>query len=418
MYLYFFERIVRSAAHEANSSRLGIPYWNWSKDDTLPEAFREEVNGSQDNNALYWGVRRQSVTASSNAISISSLGLQNRVDVTALLNEPGFDADLEPATMIGFNSGVEDGPHGFIHMLVAARESDGSWRGMGIFEEAARDPVFWSHHCNIDRLWSHWRQKADHSEPVAAEIQLANERIAWSDVRHTFVDESGNEIVLTNGQVLLAAKILDKGYVFDDLPQEAIVAGSDLEGFAPMSASSPKIFKQEAPIQTLATAGHVEVARMRKDVTLEPMEAAVAPGPTTKQTLIIRDIAASAGIQDSIFDVYVNLPPNEKPNTNSPYYVGGINIFNALGASRQMLPPGSTKAGGAAKHQKHGGAETRLPISDALARQGWKQGDPIKVTIVPVPLDNRPAEPSTTAQPPEAALPPTLSIGEFELIGQ
>lgn len=418
MYLHFFERIVRAAAQEPSSSRLGIPYWNWTKDHTLPDAFRENVNGSQDDNALYWGVRRRSVTALSNPLSIASIerGLE-LVEVTGLLDEPGFDADLEPTTLRGLNSGLEDGPHGFIHMLVGAQESDGSWRGMGVFEEAARDPVFWSHHCNIDRLWSHWRQNKDHKEPVDAEIQLTeNERVAWSDVRHTFVDESGREIALTNRQVLVAAEILERGYVYDDLPREAVVAiDTSLQSISPMSSNtSPKAH----PIQKLATAGPVEVAGKRTDVTLEPVAAFLAPEPVTEQTLIIQEIAASPGIKDSLFDVYVNLPANEQPTPDSPYYVGGLNIFNALAASRPMLPPGSTKAGGALKHDKHGGAEQRLPIADALRRQGWKQGDPIKVTIVPIPLDNQMAAPSTSVEPPPAIRAPTLSIGGFELIGR
>ncbi len=37
---------------------------------------------------------------------------------------------------------------------------------MGGTEKAARDPIFWLHHCNIDRLWAVWRnQDAAHHDP-------------------------------------------------------------------------------------------------------------------------------------------------------------------------------------------------------------------------------------------------------------
>src|SRR5262249_39668058 len=62
VYLFFFERIVRAAAGLDTSSNLGLPYWNWTKDRTLPLAFREAINGSQENNALYWSIRSASVT--------------------------------------------------------------------------------------------------------------------------------------------------------------------------------------------------------------------------------------------------------------------------------------------------------------------------------------------------------------------
>jgi hypothetical protein len=38
---------------------------------------------------------------------------------------------------------------------------------MGAFNSAGLDPLFWLHHCNIDRLWEVWRKmSATHKDPV------------------------------------------------------------------------------------------------------------------------------------------------------------------------------------------------------------------------------------------------------------
>ena len=412
IYLYFFERILRAAAGEPSSSRLGLPYWNWTQDRTLPLAFREEVNGRQQANALYWDVRRLTVTQLSDPERIDFVVVPpnpNPLEVDQLLTEPVFDRRLDKSALLDFNKELEDNPHGFVHDRVGVFP----W-GMGWFEEAARDPVFWSHHCNLDRLWSHWRLDESHENPVDAKVPLTipeDQRTAWSKVQHTFVDENGKEITLTNSQVLVTSEILNGGYVYDDIPQVVAEAPS-LQAILPV-----KIASKPQPIQTLATSGPVEVVGKRADVKLDPVAAFAAPAPVTEQTLIIRNIAASPGIQDSLFGVYVNLPPSEQPKPDSPYYVGVINIFNALAAHQpMMLPPESSKAGGALTH---GGVERRFSIGDALRRQGWKTGDPVKVTIAPIPQDNRLASPSIGPVPSTPSFrAPTLSVGGFDLVGR
>src|SRR5262245_2035603 len=141
MYLYFFERIVRAAVGLNESSRLGLLYWNWTKDRIMPTAFREAVNGSQDNNPLYWNIRSASATSSSDPFPIDP----ELVSVSKLLDYPDFSPTFNPDAPAGFSNELESGPHGQVHVYVGVPP-----RGMGFFEEAGRDPIFWLHHCNID----------------------------------------------------------------------------------------------------------------------------------------------------------------------------------------------------------------------------------------------------------------------------
>ena len=54
---------------------------------------------------------------------------------------------------------VEAYGHNHIHVLVGGL--------MGRTETAAQDPVFWMHHCNIDRVWATWQALARRTYPAA-----------------------------------------------------------------------------------------------------------------------------------------------------------------------------------------------------------------------------------------------------------
>ena len=60
---------------------------------------------------------------------------------------------------------------------------------MSSFMQAALDPIFWLHHCNIDRLWEVWiqRDKANQNP----------DDTAWLDAVFKFHDSTGG----TNGDL-------------------------------------------------------------------------------------------------------------------------------------------------------------------------------------------------------------------------
>ncbi|HKO08858.1 MAG TPA: tyrosinase family protein, partial [Alphaproteobacteria bacterium] len=52
----------------------------------------------------------------------------------------------------GFCATLDFGLHGNVHVWV------GNNQGMASVPWAANDPIFWMHHCNIDRLWASWNK--------------------------------------------------------------------------------------------------------------------------------------------------------------------------------------------------------------------------------------------------------------------
>ena len=64
-------------------------------------------------------------------------------------------AAMSSATFASFQSAL-NGPHGSVHVRTGGQ--------MGSVPRAGFDPIFYFHHCNVDRLWWNWQQ----SHPGAA----------------------------------------------------------------------------------------------------------------------------------------------------------------------------------------------------------------------------------------------------------
>jgi polyphenol oxidase len=67
--------------------------------------------------------------------------------------------DLSDATVVNAPLGgsMENSPHNAIHLWVGDHRQRLN-EDMGTFTTAARDPIFFAHHANIDRLWAEWEK--------------------------------------------------------------------------------------------------------------------------------------------------------------------------------------------------------------------------------------------------------------------
>ena len=78
---------------------------------------------------------------------------------------------------------------------------------MGNFSGAGRDPIFWLHHCNIDRLWEKWlSQGGGRTNPIA--------NTTWMNKTSTFADVNGSFVTMRNSDVLSTVSQLN--YQYDD----------------------------------------------------------------------------------------------------------------------------------------------------------------------------------------------------------
>jgi hypothetical protein len=135
--LYFIERILRKLS---GRDELRLVYWNWEDPSsrTLPTIYKPSGQ------CLYWGNRNLGTLT------------PNQVDVQPLLAIPDF------RTFGGGSSpnqagAVFGGPHARVHNAFAPGD-------MADLQYSPRDPVFYAHHGNIDRLWTSWVM-AGHKNP-------------------------------------------------------------------------------------------------------------------------------------------------------------------------------------------------------------------------------------------------------------
>lgn len=103
-----------------------IPYWNWIEDRAIPN----QLNNASD--LTRWGITRNS---SFNGSPIATTSQYNN-----LMSITNFNA---------FSSTLESSPfHDLIHGLVGGTMSTAA---------SPADPIFWLHHCFIDKVFADWQ---------------------------------------------------------------------------------------------------------------------------------------------------------------------------------------------------------------------------------------------------------------------
>ena len=151
-YMEVFEKALRCF-----NSNVALPFWDWSSGPStgVPAACSSAtyVNRSGDTvpNPLYAGPIPASLgggmTSRSGGIDTRSFDARADGAQTALAN-PSFS---------GFQSSM-NGPHGGVHVDVGGQ--------MGTVSYAGFDPIFYLHHCNVDRVWAQWQSSHTTALPV------------------------------------------------------------------------------------------------------------------------------------------------------------------------------------------------------------------------------------------------------------
>ncbi len=216
-YISVTERKIREISGDDSFS---YPYWNWSTDRNIPDAYARQ--GSPLANAVRFPRTNPS------GLTDGEVGLRHddpdleRLGVSALaarIFEAKRSSDISrsfggiarPNTDNQFgNNAIEGTPHGPVHNFAGGQQGFGDSAvggDMTDFETAARDPIFFAHHGNLDRLWETWRQNPAHkqSEPTTDAF-----------LKHSFVFKwlDGTPIEVSMSDVLDTTKL---GYTYDHL---------------------------------------------------------------------------------------------------------------------------------------------------------------------------------------------------------
>jgi tyrosinase len=276
---------------------------------------------------------------------------------------------------LGFAGRVELAPHDNVHDYIGGY--------MGFIPVAANDPIFYVHHCQIDRLWACWAAKPGATYNFGNDANSPSKQ-TWSTQQMTFVDENGNVVTKPSGE---ADKTTDLGYEYDSCPPPALIVAERSTERTLLASRRVNVTLAAMQVEgvTVGNKGaRVILSPERPPSTGPGKKGLVRPGPAPvarATTLVLSGIKLISS-PPAPLHVFLNLPEGVAPDLTGPYYVGVINLFKF--------------AIGEGSHAEHGPAsrgEITFYVADVLARQralGTWNGGPISVTVTTLGAEGPP----------------------------
>ena len=309
MFVLYFEDIIRAVSGRPDFT---LPYWDYTDlaKRVLPIEFRRANSAKW--KSLYRASRNPGVNAGQR---IDTLPGANDINLDALRSSSYSDNGSDA----GFCSNLDQNPHGALHVDI------GNQVGMGQVPWAANDPIFWIHHCNVDRLWASWT-RAGGGAPTDA---------AFLNRQFVFADGLGHSVSRTISEVL-ALEPLNYAYASYVLrpPGSPPFPAARVAGAAPMLGAAPPAVhaaSSQAGVALGATPAKVPL-------TLQPFPSlGASPNetfsvqrdtlpPEVAVHLRLENVTASAQPATS-YDVYLDPPSGQAPTRADASFVGSLNFF-------------------------------------------------------------------------------------------
>lgn len=305
-YLYFFERI---AARLLGEPGFALPFWGWD----VPEGMRMPAEFSNSSSPLYDPVRNPA-HAPPTLVDLDFAHVENNLtdeqqvqqNLRIMYKQMIGNAAL-PSLFYGqpFRAGQSDRP-GPGTVELTPHNTMHTWTGdltfhnvedMGTYYSAGRDPLFYPHHSNIDRLWEAWRDVgAAHGYRGHVDFTDSD----WLDSSFLFYDEEARLVRITVRDVLDIDKLR---YRFDGVGMPWVDARPPPTPNVNRNKGSSSLKSVRFPL-SLDAAVTVEVRRPRVLRSRREKE-------VREEVLVVEGIE-SDGTEMVKFDVYVNAMDYEK----------------------------------------------------------------------------------------------------------
>jgi tyrosinase len=237
-YTAMYERIVR---HLAKNDDFAMPFWDWTANPLMPEVFLTPKTPNGKPNWLYVSDKGWQRTWPSKKPMppeiVGSAVLKAILSATAYeefgTSRPRGQNSLD-LSWITTRTGAQNELEGTAHNLV--HNNIGGWMPSA---SSPRDPIFFMHHCNIDRIWAVWNLHNPNSPDKL-----------WTDMPFTrnFFNADGSSWSPKVSDLYLPEEL---GYTYG-LSSLAIAAGT---------SAPPKVVALRDKLTTLFAAPTLEAAR-------------------------------------------------------------------------------------------------------------------------------------------------------------
>jgi tyrosinase len=156
-YLYYLELALR-----ALEPTTALPWWDWTASPGIPAAYDQENDPGGGANVLLkapikpWGPAQEAPPET------------NREEGVSGVRPPPYDLTyvLAATSYTDFNKRLWE-VHDTVHIWVGGTMEQQEW--------AAYDPLFWAHHCMVDRVWRIWQHSPLGADPPANLLDIALE---------------------------------------------------------------------------------------------------------------------------------------------------------------------------------------------------------------------------------------------------
>lgn len=145
-YLWWLEQALQDTVAEG-ADLPALPWWDWANERGIPTSYDQDTVGGSPNPLKSFHME---VPATVNNAAMSRDTTRSPGDPDWIGTQDQMDHLLEETDWSSFSDRLQnyhDSVHGYCGGDMASQTT------------AGYDPIFFAHHCNIDRMWWQWQQK-------------------------------------------------------------------------------------------------------------------------------------------------------------------------------------------------------------------------------------------------------------------
>ncbi|CAL0309367.1 unnamed protein product [Lupinus luteus] len=350
-YIYFHERILGSLI---NDTTFALPFWNYDAPPgmQLPSFYADPKSPLCDTlrdpnhqppkliDLGYNLMEDPNVSVSAN-LAIMYRQVVSNGKTPSLFFGSAYRAGDKPDPGPG---SVEIVPHNSVHTWTGDM-NEPNIKDMGNFYSAARDPIFFAHHSNMDRIWTIWKTLGGKRKDITDSD--------WLESTFIFYDENKN-LVRVNVKDSLDTKSL--GYIYQDVDIPWLHAKPP-PGRAKVQNKSKRNVKFPLVLDSVVS---IVVKRPRKGRSKKEKE-------EEEEVLVIEEVEIDRFFAVK-FDVLINYEDDKVIKPDNTHLAGSF-----------VSVPHSHK-----HKNKKTNTYLRLALTDLLEDLGADDDDSVVVTLVPM----------------------------------